>query len=216
MSEKLDIALKYHQEGQLDKAEEIYLEIIVEETKNAEALKLLGVLSCQKSKLDDGINYLEAAIDLDDQNPEFHLVLGNAFLHKGEVEKGLISLKKASELDPTSSEIFATLGDTYQKIKNFHEALTAYQRANVIEPDNIKHVICAGLCAIFTGQHETAREYLEQALEKDNSIPQIHYGLSVINAEGGNKKEAITLMNKASELDPDNPEYKRLIEEYSK
>ena len=145
MSEKLDIALKYHQEGQLDKAEEIYLEIIVEETKNAEALKLLGVLSCQKSKFDDGINYLEAAIDLDDQNSEFHLVLGNAFLHKGEVEKGVISLKKASELDPTSSEIFATLGDTYQKIKNFHEALAAYQRANVIEPDNIKHVICAVL-----------------------------------------------------------------------
>ncbi len=216
MSEKLDIALKYHQEGQLDKAEEIYLEIIVEETKNAEALKLLGVLSCQKNKFDDGINYLDAAIELDEHNAEFHLVLGNAFLHKGEVDKGIISLKRASELDPSSAEIFATLGDTYQKVKNFHDALAAYQRANVIEPDNIKHIICAGLCAIFTGQHEAAREYLEQALEKDNSIPQIHYGLSVINAEGGNKEEAIDLMNKASELDPDNPEYKRLIEEYSK
>jgi len=215
MNEKLDIALKYHQEGQLDKSEEIYLETILEEPENAEALKLLGVLSCQKGKFDDGINYLEAAIEIDDQNAEYHLVLGNALLHKGDVEDGIVSLVKAGELDPGNAEVFATLGDTYQKITKFHEALTAYQRATVIEPDNIKHTICAGLCSIFTGQHETASEYLEQALEKDQSIPQIHYGLGVIQAESDNKEEAVKFMNRALELDPENPEYKRLIEDYS-
>ena len=123
MDEKLDIALKYHQEGQLDKSEEIYLEIILEQPQNAEALKLLGVLSCQRSKFDDGINYIEAAIEIDDQNAEYHFVLGNAFLHRGDVEDGIASLTKAGELNPGSAEIFATLGDTYQKITKFHEAL---------------------------------------------------------------------------------------------
>ena len=215
MDEKLDIALKYHQEGQLDKSEEIYLEIILEQPQNAEALKLLGVLSCQRSKFDDGINYIEAAIEIDDQNAEYHFVLGNAFLHRGDVEDGIASLTKAGELNPGSAEIFATLGDTYQKITKFHEALNAYQRATVIEPDNVNHTICAGLYAIFTGQHETASEYLEQALEKNSVIPQIHYGLGVIKAETGNKKEAVKFMHKALELDPENPEYNRLVQEYS-
>ena len=213
--DKLQAALALHQSGQLEDAEQAYLDIVVDESDNAEALKLLGVLSCQLEKFEEGVSYLEAAVDLEESVAEYHQALGHAYLVSGKVDEGIAALNKAGELDPGRDEVFGALGDTYQHIQNFPEALRAYQRATVIAPDNIRYRIGAGLCAVFTEQYEAATEYLEQALSENQGIPQIFYGLALVKAQKGQSKDAAELMAKAEALDPDNSEYKRLREEYA-
>ena len=210
----LQSILELHQDGQIAEAEEGYLDILSEDPSNSEVMKLLGVLMCQKDDYEEGINYIEAAIDIDDSVAEYHFALAHAYLASGEVDKGIASTLKASEIDPGRADIFGHLGDTYQKTNNFVGALTAYQRATVIDPDNQKYKICAGLCAVFTGQHDSATQYLEEALENGDEIPQVHYGLALISGESGDNAAAISSMAKAIALDPANSEYKRLYDEY--
>lgn len=210
----LQKALKLHQAGQIEEAEKAYLDLVVDEPNNADALKLLGVLSCQLQKFEEGVSYLEAAIELDGSVAEYHQALGHAYLVSGAVEKGIASLNKAGELDPTRADVYGALGDTYQHIGDFPQALRSYQRAVVIDPDNVNYKIGAGLCAVFTEQYDAASEYLEQALSVTDSIPQIHYGLALVQSASGDKKAAAALMEKAEALDPNNPEYERLREEF--
>lgn len=212
--EKLQAALELHQAGKLEDAEQAYLDIVVDESDNAEALKLLGVLSCQLGKFEEGISYLEAAVELDDTIAEYHQALGHAYLVSGKVDQGIASLSKAGDLDPGRDEVFGALGDTYQHLQRFPDALRAYQRATVIAPGNVRYKISAGLCCVFTEQYEAATEYLEDALSQDQSIPQIYYGLGLVKGMQGDPKGAEELMAKACDIDPDNPEYKRLREEY--
>ena len=207
-------ALSLHQTGQIAEAEQAYLDIILDDPGNAEALKLLGVLACQQSNFEEGITYLEAAIENDSSMAEYHLALGHAYLVTGKVEDGIASLTKAGELDPGRAEIFGALGDVFQQVVNFSEALRAYQRAIVLEPDNINFRVGAGLSAVFAGHHEAATEYLEQALTEDKTIHQIHYGLALLKAESGDKSAAAELMAKANTLEPNNPEYQRLKAEF--
>jgi len=210
----LQKALNLHQAGQIEEAEKAYLDLVVDDPNNAEALKLLGVLSCQLQKFEEGVNYLEAAIELDASIAEYHQALGHAYLVSGAVEKGIASLNKAGELDPTRADIYGALGDTYQHIGDFPQALRAYQRAVVIDPDNVNYKIGAGLCAVFTEQYDSATEYFEQALTVTDTIPQIHYGLALVQSASGNNQAAVELISKAEALDPENPEYKRLREEF--
>ncbi len=135
---QLEQALTLHQSGNFEEAEKAYLDIVINKPGNAEALKLLGVLACQLNNFDEGIAYIEAAIEIDSTVAEYHLALGRALLAHGKVEEGIASVIKAGELDPSRAEVFATLGDVFQQVQNFPEALRAYQRAIVIEPDNIK------------------------------------------------------------------------------
>ena len=48
MNESLDQALKFHKNGNLDKAEKIYLNILKKNSTDASLLQLLGTLNLQK------------------------------------------------------------------------------------------------------------------------------------------------------------------------
>lgn len=212
----IEQALGLHQSGDLDAAEQAYLSIVMDDSKNAEALKLLGVLACQRGKFEDGVNYLEAAIEIDDTVAEYHFALGQGYLATGKVVEGIECIVEAGRLDPTRSDIYGTLGDTFQKIHNFPEALRAYQRAMALDSSNINYKIGAGLTAIFSEQMDVAAEYLEEAVGERDDIPHAFYGLALIKAESGDTKAAHDLISKSVALDANNPEYQRLQSLYAK
>ena len=85
----LEQAISLHQEGNLEEAEQAYLNVIVDEPENAEAFKLLGVMACQKGDLEEGLTYLEAAIQASPEESEYHLALGRAKFDSGDHEGGI-------------------------------------------------------------------------------------------------------------------------------
>ena len=213
--EKLEEALGLHQAEQFDQAEEAYLNILVDEPKNAEVLKLLGVLACQRSQFEDGISYLEASIEADPSVSEYHHVLGHSYLVTGRIDDAITSFIKAGEIDPGREDVFAALGDTYQNIQKFPEALKAYHQAAEIAPDQIKYHVNAGLSAIFSNQFEIAGKYLNYALERTQDFSQVYYGLALVEAEKKQIANAHEFIKIAVKLDPDNPEYQRLQQQFS-
>jgi tetratricopeptide (TPR) repeat protein len=212
---KLEQGVSLHQEGKLEEAEQAYLDILVDEPENGEALKLLGVIACQKNNTEEGISYLEAAIEADPEISEYHLVLGRALFEAGKYNEGINSVTKSGEIDPGRADVYATLGYFNQHIQNFSVAQRAYERAAVIEPDNIKFRVGAGLSAYFAGQADTASEYLSAAFEEDGSIHQACYGLALVKADAGDIGLAEELIAKAIALEPENPEYNRLQSQLS-
>lgn len=206
----LEQALALHQSGNFAGAEEAYLSLVGEEPENAEALKLLGVLSCQMQKLDEGVSYLEAAIEIEDSISEYHLVLGHAYLSMGKIEEGILALKKAAEIDPGRAEVHSALGDTYQQVQQFAHAFESYQKAVAIDPGNILYRTNAGLTAVFSNHFDVAAEYLERVVAEDDSISSAYYGLCLLRGQAGDVQAAGQYISTALALEPDNPEYLRV------
>lgn len=75
---ELEKGLRLHQKGRLDKAEEIYRQILHIQPLNSGALHLLGVVSMQRGDYPSAIELIKRAIRYIPDQPIFHSNLGNA------------------------------------------------------------------------------------------------------------------------------------------
>ena len=69
MNKDLDRAVAFHREGQLSKAENIYLEIIDNDKNSSQVLQLLGTLYLQKNNFKLSEEYLLNSLEQDPGNP---------------------------------------------------------------------------------------------------------------------------------------------------
>ena len=69
MNKNLDRAVAFHREGQLLKAENLYLEILDNNKNNSQVLQLLGTLYLQKNNFKLSEEYLLNSLEQDPGNP---------------------------------------------------------------------------------------------------------------------------------------------------
>ncbi|MFP6871110.1 MAG: tetratricopeptide repeat protein, partial [Nitrospinota bacterium] len=74
----IEIAKRYHQSGDLQKAEEIYRSVLNRDPLNAEALHLLGVISYQGGKNGIAVDLITKALAIKPDSAMAHNNLGNA------------------------------------------------------------------------------------------------------------------------------------------
>ena len=77
----LNTALTHHNQGKIDLADKIYVEILSQDPENYTANQLHGIALCQKTKYEDALPYLEKAYAMNQENYEVNNNLGLA--HKG-------------------------------------------------------------------------------------------------------------------------------------
>lgn len=127
MKNLLQKGLSYHQAGQLQKAEIIYNKLL-DETKDPDALHLLGLIFCQRGHFNQAIEPVSLAIELDPQ-PHYYNTLGNAYKGVGQYEVAIGFYKDALRLKPDYAEVYNNLGATYQDMTDLKSAVGYYQEA---------------------------------------------------------------------------------------
>ena len=90
MNKNLDRAVAFHKEGQLHKAENLYLEILDNDKNNSQVLQLLGTLYLQKNNFKLSEEYLLNSLKQDPVNP-------GALNNLGLLKKNTKDFKKALE-----------------------------------------------------------------------------------------------------------------------
>src|SRR5436190_13259416 len=95
ISEALAIALRHHQEGQLQAAEQTYREILTVDPIQIDALHLLGLIAFQMGRHESAIEYISRAIELNGNECAFHSNLGNAFKALGKLDEAIGSYCRA-------------------------------------------------------------------------------------------------------------------------
>ena len=83
----LAIALRHHQSGNLQQAEQIYRQILQAEPNHPDALHLLGVIAHQLGENEVAIRYIDKAISVNPSDPNFHINLGAAYQAFGRLDR---------------------------------------------------------------------------------------------------------------------------------
>jgi Flp pilus assembly protein TadD len=98
--------------------------------KDADVLNFLGYLLAERGeRLDDAVQLVTRALQIDPDNPSYLDSLGWAHFKRGELADAQKHLSRAAEALPTNSVIQEHYGDVLARIGKPAEAVAAWTRA---------------------------------------------------------------------------------------
>jgi len=133
--DRLREAVRCHQTGEIQQAENIYQEILRLDPAHPDALHLLGVAELQRGETDSAIGRINRAISLRPDYDVYHANLAAAYRAAQRKESAVRSLRRALEINPSSDETCLNLGNVLREMGRDEEALQFYRRALTINPE---------------------------------------------------------------------------------
>lgn len=162
-------ALKLHQEGQINLAEEIYRSLLDKNPKDPLVLSLMGTIFIQKSKPKEALSFFHKSLKLDSSQP---LTFGNLAVAEYQLKRYESSLKNfnlAIKLQPNYAEAFNNRGNVLRDLGRNDEALDSYNKAALINPNLLDVYVNRGDFYRKNGDIQTAIKEYEIALRIDSS-----------------------------------------------
>ena len=121
---KSNLALLYYNQGKLDEAENLFLDLINNHEEYTEGYYYLGLLYAEQQRYKESAEYLEKAVRQQNPNPRVYYNLGLVYQQLNENKKAETILMDGYKLQPYNFDLIFALSDYYLKQKNFTKALS--------------------------------------------------------------------------------------------
>jgi len=157
-------AMALHQQGRPFQADALCAEVLREDPKHYGAWHLRALLALEAGDLEQGIQWLERSLKINNQQFAGHSNLGNALLSAGRPREALTSLDRALRLRPDYVLALFNRGNALRELKRFPEALDSYERVLRAQPDDVEALNNKALVLLAMGQNNAALTALEQLL----------------------------------------------------
>ena len=165
-------ALELHQNGELDKAEIIYRQILETAPENTQAMHFLAMLAVSKGAYDEAIDLLYKAIAKNKKIAPYHFNLAMALQGKGFYNQAVDEYKTALKLDPSfSPEAYNNIANIYKIKGDLKTAKKAYKDA--IKADEKAFYAYNGLGLLLREEKNNAEamEYFRMACDIAPQFP---------------------------------------------
>ena len=189
IEETFNLAVKNHQEGKTDIAQQLYNKILEIDPNHYLALNNLGVIFQSITESQKAINFYEKAIEI---NPNFVDALNNLgviYTNLGENKKAINCLEKAIAINPNLYEALGNVANIYvSQLKDFKIAINKSDYALKIYHKNYKFINQS--ISFFKLKHDVEQaNYLSSKNYKINGIDKfIKIGDEILRREK-NKEE---------------------------
>lgn len=203
ISEALALAVRQHQAGQLQAAEQIYRQILSVEPNHAEALHLLGVIASQVGQNEIAIEYIGRAVRLKEHEPAFHNNLGEAYRALRNVSEASACYRRALGLKPDYAEAHNNLGSLFWDHGKVTEAVACFRRALELKPGYAVSHYNLGKAHQQQGKLDEAVASFRRALEFNPHYSAAHNSLGLALNAQGKADAAIDCYRRALQLTPD-------------
>ena len=190
LTELLDNAIKYHQDGDLTKAQKLYNKIIKQDNQNADVWHLLGLIDYQKNKISESIEKIKRAISIYPYSAIFYSNIGLGYLSCGLVQKGYESFKKAIELNPNYPEAFNNLGNALSAKGLVSESIKQYKKAIELNPNYPEALYNLGNAFYLLDKFNEALKYYKEAVKINPQYANGYAGIALLMKKNKRFKEA--------------------------
>lgn len=167
-----------------------------------------AVACYHRGALTEAVHFLEQSLRLSPQALPALLLHANVLRQLKRYEEAIASLTKAAELHSSNADVYRTLGEVLEQTGQKQGALEAYQKAlaAVDERNNSPDWVEAirERCAKLEAELQE-RRIAAQKVEQQREIEQYMH-LASVYEESGFPRRARDYLEKALEIDPDNPE----------
>ena len=199
----LNRAIELHRGGNLPAAEQIYRQILAVQPQHADAIQLLGVIANQVGKPELGVQYIQAAIQLNPNSAMYYNNLGESYRALERTEEALACYRRSLELHPGYSDACNNLGIVLQNEGKLEEAAAYYNQCLSAQPNQVEALSNLGTVLQAQGQNREAVKYFQRALEINPNHAPTHNNLGRIHTDDGNYLAAETAIHRAVQIKPD-------------
>ncbi len=126
-------AVRYHQQGEYERAIRIYRWYLAREPTNARVLQIYGLALRQVGDLDGAVRMLSRSVTHDPGDSTTYSNLGNVFYELGRLEDSLTCFALAIEADPNSAEAYNDRGNVLRDLGRTGECIESYRSAIAID-----------------------------------------------------------------------------------
>jgi predicted O-linked N-acetylglucosamine transferase (SPINDLY family) len=196
-------ALRYHQAGRLNEAEQLYREILAFNPGHADALHLLGVAALQRGQCEVAVERIETAIGLNGKVPSFHNNLGNALKELGRLDEAAASYRKALQLKPDHVDACYNLGIVLEAQDKREEAAACYRQALTLKANHHQALFCLGNVLLAEGMPDEAMASFRQALAVRPDFAEAHNNIASLLRTQGKLEDAAASYRRALAIKPD-------------
>lgn len=196
-------ALRHHQAGRLDQAEQLYRNVLQINPRHADALHLLGVAALQRGKLDQAVDLITKAIAENDKVPAFHNNLGNALKEQGRLDDAAASYRQTLTLKPDHVDAHYNLGLVFQAQNKLAEAAASYRQALTLKPNHVQALLCLGNVLQTEGRTEEALASYRRALSVKPDFAEVHNNIGSLLRAQGRLEDAAASYRQALAIKPD-------------
>ncbi len=206
MAGLIELAVREHQAGRLDEAHRLYREALGVDPRNADALRLLGLIEQQRGRPGEAAAWLERAARIAKTSAVVLNDLGKAYFADGRPADAKKCFARAVSLKPDDAEIHGNLGAALADLGDPRGAVASLRRAIALRPayPNAHYNLGRTLQAI--GEPREAERAYRAALALDPGMAEAHYNLSnLFNLQLvlGRFADAEQSFRRALERDPD-------------
>src|ERR1700722_7902072 len=133
-SQGFDLAMQHHQAGRLSEAEGIYRQILADQTRQAAAMHLLGMVLYQRGERASAYPLVRGGAELDPGNAACHANLGAVCRSLQRIDEAAAAYQRAVELSPNVAAVWNNLGNLQADTEQFDLALNSYRKALELDP----------------------------------------------------------------------------------
>jgi tetratricopeptide (TPR) repeat protein len=198
--------LALHRAGRLQEAAKSYQQAHREDSRDADALLLLGILARQTGRNEAAVGLIAAAVELRPDNAGFHAALAQAQAAHGNRAAAELSCRRALELDPNLALAWRCLGSLAAERDDAEQARSAWQTAARLDTRSAWAERSLGHWLCRQQHFGEAAEVYRAGLRKTPKDAGLHYALGAALAAAGHRDEAAVAYREALRLRPNFPE----------
>jgi len=194
--------VKEYQNNNLNKAIEIFEELIKMEPNFSDPYANIAVIKKIQKDYKSSFDYLNKALKLDPKNAQYHGNMGNLFREVKNYKQALNAYINAVKLNPKDAMNYNNIGITYEKMNDNNKAIQAYKQAVKVDGTFAKAVNNIGVILYKQKKYQEAADIFEIALKTDPKYYEVHSNRGACLNKLKLYDEAIEELNKAIKHNP--------------
>jgi tetratricopeptide (TPR) repeat protein len=200
-----NLALLYWNEGERDKAERMWREVLARDPNNVKALSNMGLVAGERKQYSEAAGFFARVVELKPSLSDSHRNLGATYRLMGMAGAAESQLRMALALSPLDYHISNELGRLLLDEGRVSEAEDQF-RASVRDEPNVLAYDFLGEINIRRGALGEAERNFRAALSLEESDSNAHFGLGYVYKAAGRNPEALRQYQAGLVKDPTNPQ----------
>lgn len=182
-------------QNRYEEAEGIYRKLLLEYPNDPKFLEFLTRLKIQEKDFDTAQEFVEHLLQLDSENPKYLQLKAEILFYKRLYCDSIETYNEFKNDHEYGVHSYVGMGRAYQRMGLEDDAQTAFQAAYDIDPKDIEARY------YFAEENANENDFVESIISPKTN-PQDLIELANVSMQNGKPEIALTLYNKALELDP--------------
>jgi len=198
----INTAIRYYQEGQLQKAANECEKILAVQPDHSDSLHLMGLIALQSDRAAEAAGLITRAINICANQPTYYYTLGNALKRQNKLNDAIGCYEKALQLKADFGQAQNNMGNAYYEMGDFKSAISCYQTAIKIAPDDAEAYNNLANVLTEQGKLDEAIVAYKKSIEYNPDNAKGYNNLGITLKELGLLDEALACFQNALQIDP--------------